>query len=338
MVTISTRIRRFGQLLRHRRRARQRLLLGRHASALRRTRSWTCRSRRSCASARHPKVVAIGEAGLDYFYDNSPRAAQAEGFRSHIAAARDTGLPLVIHARDADDDTAAILEEETRGGRVPGGAALLHRRRRLAQRAARRLGCYVSFSGILTFKKSDALRDIARERAARSAAGRDRRALPGARQVIAASATSRLMWSHTAAELARGRRASRSTSWRRRHDRQLLSPVTPRRPPRSPSPPSHELPRCTILGCGSSGGVPRIGTGVGRLRSGQPEEPAAALRAAGRALRQAAARRRCWSIRPPDLREQLLDARVEAARRRALHARPRRPHARHRRSARRRLP
>src|SRR5262245_46518094 len=59
--------------------------------------------------ARHPKVVAIGEAGLDYFYDNSPREAQAQGFRNHIAAARETGLPLVIHARDADADVAAIL-------------------------------------------------------------------------------------------------------------------------------------------------------------------------------------------------------------------------------------
>src|SRR6476659_8527668 len=66
------------------------------------------------ARAQHPRVVAIGEAGLDYHYDNSPRAAQEQGFRTHIAAARATGLPLVIHARDADEDTAAILEEETR--------------------------------------------------------------------------------------------------------------------------------------------------------------------------------------------------------------------------------
>jgi TatD DNase family protein len=110
--------------------------------------------------AGHPKVVAIGEAGLDYFYDNSPREAQAQGFRNHIAAARETGLPLVIHARDADADVAAILEEETAKGAFPavlhcytGGAELA--RRGLA------LGLYVSFSGILTFKKSDALREIA---------------------------------------------------------------------------------------------------------------------------------------------------------------------------------
>lgn len=111
--------------------------------------------------ARHPKVVAIGEAGLDYFYDNSPRAAQAQGFRMHIAAARETQLPLVIHARDADADVAAILEEEAAKGAFP---AVLHCYTggpELARRGLE-LGLYVSFSGILTFKKSDALREIAR--------------------------------------------------------------------------------------------------------------------------------------------------------------------------------
>jgi TatD DNase family protein len=110
---------------------------------------------------RHPKVVAIGEAGLDYHYDNSPREDQERGFRTHIAAARQTGLPLVIHARDADDDIAGILEEETARGAFPfvlhcftGGPELA--RRGLA------LGGYVSFSGVLTFKKSEALREIAK--------------------------------------------------------------------------------------------------------------------------------------------------------------------------------
>jgi TatD DNase family protein len=111
--------------------------------------------------ASHPKVVAIGEAGLDYHYDNSPRADQEKGFRTHIDAARKTGLPLVIHARDADDDVARILEEQTAQGTFPfvlhcftGGADLA--RRGLA------LGGYVSFSGVVTFKNSEALRDIAR--------------------------------------------------------------------------------------------------------------------------------------------------------------------------------
>jgi TatD DNase family protein len=110
--------------------------------------------------AQHAKVVAIGEAGLDYFYANSPREAQVEGFRNHIAAARATGLPLVIHARDADADVAAILAEEM--AKQP-FAAVLHcftGGPELARRALD-IGLYISFSGILTFKNSDALREIA---------------------------------------------------------------------------------------------------------------------------------------------------------------------------------
>jgi TatD DNase family protein len=110
--------------------------------------------------AEDPLVVAIGEAGLDYHYDNSPRDAQAEGFRRHIAAARITGLPLVIHARDADDDIASILTEEAGKGAFP---AILHcfsSGRGLAMRGLE-LGLHVSFSGILTFKRADELRAIA---------------------------------------------------------------------------------------------------------------------------------------------------------------------------------
>lgn len=110
--------------------------------------------------ARHPKVVAIGEAGLDYHYDNAPREDQQKGFRTHIAAARETGLPLVIHTRDADEDTARILEEEMARGPF---TAVLHcftAGAGLARRGVE-LGLYVSFSGVLTFKKADALREIA---------------------------------------------------------------------------------------------------------------------------------------------------------------------------------
>jgi TatD DNase family protein len=110
--------------------------------------------------AQHPKVVAIGEAGLDYHYKRSPPEAQAEGFRRHIAAARETGLPLEIHSRDADADTARILEEEHARGAF---AAILHcftGGADLAQRALA-LGLYVSFSGVISFKKSDELRAIA---------------------------------------------------------------------------------------------------------------------------------------------------------------------------------
>jgi TatD DNase family protein len=112
--------------------------------------------------AQHPKVVAIGEAGLDYFYKHSSPAAQAQGFRNHIAAARITGLPLEIHTRDADDDTLAILEEEHAKGAFP---AILHcftGGRRLAMRAVE-MGLYVSFSGVVSFKKSEDLRGIARD-------------------------------------------------------------------------------------------------------------------------------------------------------------------------------
>lgn len=110
--------------------------------------------------AQHPKVVAIGEAGLDYHYDNAPRDDQEKGFRTHIAAARETGLPLVIHTRDADEDTARILSEEMDKGVF---TAVLHcftAGQELAIKGVE-LGFYVSFSGVLTFKKSDALREIA---------------------------------------------------------------------------------------------------------------------------------------------------------------------------------
>ena len=112
------------------------------------------------AIAQHPKVVAIGEAGLDYHYDNSPRAAQEQGFRQHIAAARDTGLPLVIHAREADADMARILREETGKGAFPAVLHCFTGGRDLAF-AAIELGHYVSFTGIVTFKNSQGLRDIA---------------------------------------------------------------------------------------------------------------------------------------------------------------------------------
>lgn len=114
------------------------------------------------ARTAHPKVVAIGEAGLDYHYEHSPVAAQAQGLRTHIAAARETALPLVIHSREADEDMARILEEESANGAFP---AVLHcytGGRELAYRGVA-LGLYVSFSGILTFKNSHELRALAAE-------------------------------------------------------------------------------------------------------------------------------------------------------------------------------
>jgi TatD DNase family protein len=112
--------------------------------------------------AADPRVVAIGEVGLDYHYDKSPRAAQRQGFLRHIAAARVTQLPLVIHAREADADIAAILSEEMGKGAFPAVLHCFSSGRDLALRGVE-LGLYVSFSGILTFKRSDELRAIAAE-------------------------------------------------------------------------------------------------------------------------------------------------------------------------------
>jgi TatD DNase family protein len=111
------------------------------------------------ARAEHPKTVGIGETGLDFHYDLSPRAVQERVFRTHIAAARATGLPLIIHSREADAETAQILEEE----RPPPG--VLHcftGGRDLAERALK-LGFYVSISGIITFKNAEDLRAIVRD-------------------------------------------------------------------------------------------------------------------------------------------------------------------------------
>jgi TatD DNase family protein len=110
--------------------------------------------------AAHPKCVAIGEAGLDYHYDSSPRSAQAEGFLRHIAAARETGLPLVIHAREADEDIGAILEAETAKGAFPFILHCFSSGAELARRGLA-LGGYLSFSGILTFKNAEEIREVA---------------------------------------------------------------------------------------------------------------------------------------------------------------------------------
>lgn len=115
------------------------------------------------AAADHPRIIGIGESGLDYFYDKAPREAQVENFRRHIRAARLAGLPLAIHARQADDDILAILREE----REAGGwfDFLLHcfsSGRELAEKSVE-MGGYVSFSGILTFPKSQDIRDVARD-------------------------------------------------------------------------------------------------------------------------------------------------------------------------------
>lgn len=109
-----------------------------------------------------PKVVGIGETGLDFYYEHSPRDIQERVFRAHIEAARATGLPLIVHTRDADGETVAILTEEQAKGAFPGvihcfsaGAEVAH--------AALEAGMYISFSGIVTFKNAESVREIAHE-------------------------------------------------------------------------------------------------------------------------------------------------------------------------------
>jgi len=109
------------------------------------------------ALAEHPKVVAFGETGLDYYYDKSPRDMQRDSFRIHIEAARRTGLPVIVHTRDADEDTAAILAEEMGKGSFTGLVHCFSSGPQFAEKAVE-LGLYISASGIMTFKTADALR------------------------------------------------------------------------------------------------------------------------------------------------------------------------------------
>jgi TatD DNase family protein len=112
------------------------------------------------AAAAHPRVVGIGETGLDYFYDKSDRGQQRRAFRAHVAAARETGLPLIVHTRDAEDDTIAILEEETAAGEFPMVIHCFTGSQRLAD-GCLALGAHVSLSGIVTFRNAVALQAVA---------------------------------------------------------------------------------------------------------------------------------------------------------------------------------
>ena len=109
----------------------------------------------------HPRVVAVGETGLDYYYDKSDRAQQCTGFREHIKASRETGLPIIIHTRNAEADTAAILTEEMREGAFTGVIHCFTASAAFA-RIALDLGLYISLSGIVTFKNAQDLQDVAK--------------------------------------------------------------------------------------------------------------------------------------------------------------------------------
>jgi len=117
---------------------------------------------RLIGATQHPKVVGIGETGLDFYYEHSPRDEQAESFRAHIAASRQTGLPLIVHTRNADAETGDILEEEHGKGAFPGLIHCFSSGRAVAERALA-LGFYISISGIVTFKAAEELRAIVRD-------------------------------------------------------------------------------------------------------------------------------------------------------------------------------
>ena len=112
-------------------------------------------------AAAHPRVIAIGECGLDYYYDKSDRAAQRERFQAHIEAARSTGLPLVVHTREAEEDTAEILTREAEKGGVAGVLHCFTGSAELAKTALD-LGFYISISGIVTFKNAKDLQEVAK--------------------------------------------------------------------------------------------------------------------------------------------------------------------------------
>ncbi len=255
--------------------------------------------------AGHPKVVGIGETGLDYYYEHSPREAQRINFRHHIAAARAAGLPLIVHTRDADDDTIAILEDEMAHAPFAGLLHCFTGTRRLAE-AALALGMHISVSGIATVQELRRAACGAEGRAARAAAGGDRRALSRARAQPRQAQRACLRRAHRSD----ARRPPRHDAGgaRPRHDRELLPPLHQGRT----APVTLEATlEATILGCGSSGGVPRLGgpdnAGEwGGLRSLEPE------RTGARAARFwcGRARRTLLVDTSPDMRQQLLDARA----------------------------
>src|SRR5258708_1736516 len=112
--------------------------------------------------ASHPKVIGIGETGLDFYYEHSPRDRQAQVFRAHAAAARATGLPLIVHTRYADPETIRILQEEVAKGPLTGVIHCFSTGRELAEKALE-FGFYISLSGIITFKNAGTLREIVRD-------------------------------------------------------------------------------------------------------------------------------------------------------------------------------
>ena len=249
-----------------------------------------------------PKCVGIGEAGLDYHYNYAPPEVAQRVFRGQIALARELGLPIVIHTREAEDDTAAILKDEMGQGPFD---ALLHcftSSRALAETALG-LGFSISFSGVVTFKNSDDLRAIARD------VPLDRILVETDAPYLAPGSASRQAQRagvrRRDREGGRGSEGHRARSARGGDPRQYAAGFPEARPRRLPA----LSLRLTILGCGSSAGVPRVGQGWGACDPANPRNR----------------RRRCSALvervgeggvttalvdTGPDLREQLIDADV----------------------------
>jgi TatD DNase family protein len=212
--------------------------------------------------AQHPKVVGIGETGLDFFYEHSPREAQETAFRAHIAASRETGLPLIVHTRDADEDTARILAEEMEKGAFPGLLHCFSSSRQLAEKAVD-FGFYISLSGILTFKKAEELRETAE-------------ALPLDRLLVETDAP------YLAPVPKRGKRNEPSFVVHTRPPQRIFSSFSV----------AYRAKRYMAHEARSNGSGQRLvgrraayRQSLGRLRPGRAEKPAAALFAADRAIR-----------------------------------------------------
>ena len=280
--------------------------------------------------AHHPKVVAIGEAGLDYHYDNSPRDMQKKSFRTHIAAARETGLPLVIHAREADADIARMLEEESAQGAFPfvlhcftGGP--------ISRSAGLRSAAISPSPASSPSRMPEALRDIAL-------------AVPSDRLLVETDApylapepmrgrtNEPAFVVHTAARLAALRGVERGRDGAS-YQREFLQAVQEGAALVAQSAAKRRMSlKLTILGCGTSGGVPRVGNHWGACDPHNPKNRRQALLAAGRA-RRGGRRDRGAGRHPARSPPAAARCRRRLGRRRALYPRPRRPCARHRRSA-----
>ena len=254
------------------------------------------------AATQDPRVIGLGESGLDYHYDRSDRAVQRDLFRMHIRVARETGLPLVIHTRDAEEDTAAILADEMGQGAFP---ALIHCFTASAAfgRKVLELGLTISISGIVTFKNAAELQDFAREIPRDRLAGRDRQPLPGAGAASRPHMRAGLRARYRALPGRAARRAARGA--RRLHVGQLLRPV--RQGSRYRRPESGSRVKLIMLGSGTSTGVPRIGNDWGECDPADPKN----RRTRVSVIVENDAGARLLVDTSPDLRRQLLDARID---------------------------